>query len=300
MTSRLPTTRSWLCAARRRHCTRCLPRRRTTDPAPDPGYPIFSFGPMMTGATVGLYPLYAEKNWQLDFNDIPEDVAERAKAIVVSYPNNPTTAVADRKFYEKLVLWAREHNIIVLHDNAYSDIMLNGEKGLSFLSIPGAKEVGIEFNSLSKTYNLTGMRVSFALGNREVISHFRAFRSQIDYGMFYPIMAGAAAALNGPQDVVESNRTGYMARRDALCGGLRRIGWNVPDSQGTMFVWAKIPKGYASSFDFCMQLVEKTGLLVTPGSAFGSAGEGYIRMALVVDLPVIGEILEVLEKSGMF
>ena len=110
--------------------------------APDPGYPIFSFGPMMTGATVGLYPLYAEKNWQLDFNDIPEDVAERAKAIVVSYPNNPTTAVADRKFYEKLVLWAREHNIIVLHDNAYSDIMLNGEKGLSFLSIPGAKEVG--------------------------------------------------------------------------------------------------------------------------------------------------------------
>ena len=116
--------------------------------APDPGYPIFSFGPMMTGATVGLYPLYAEKNWQLDFNDIPEDVAERAKAIVVSYPNNPTTAVADRRFYEKLVLWAREHNIIVLHDNAYSDIMLNGEEGLSFLSIPGAKEVGIEFNLL--------------------------------------------------------------------------------------------------------------------------------------------------------
>ena len=130
--------------------------------------------------------------------------------------------VADRKFYEKLVLWAREHNIIVLHDNAYSDIMMNGEKGLSFLPIPGAKEVGIEFNSLSKTYNLTGMRVSFALGNREVISRFRAFRSQIDYGMFYPIMAGAAAALNGPQDVVEYHvRLGEDSGALCVLGGLR-------------------------------------------------------------------------------
>lgn len=150
--------------------------------APDPGYPIFSFGPMMTGATVGLYPLYAEKNWQLDFNDIPEDVAERAKAIVVSYPNNPTTAVADRKFYEKLVLWAREHNIIVLHDNAYSDIMLNGEKGLSFLSIPGAKEVGIEFNSLSKTYNLTGMARVLRTRQPRGLKPFPRVPLAIDYG----------------------------------------------------------------------------------------------------------------------
>ena len=156
--------------------------------APDPGYPIFSFGPMMTGATIGLYPLKAENNWQLDFADIPDDVADRAKTIVVSYPNNPTTAVADRAFYEKLVAYARAHDLIVIHDNAYSDLLLNGEEGLSFLSIPGAKEVGIEFNSLSKTYNLTGMRVSFALGNRDVIARFRAFRSQIDYGMFYPCL----------------------------------------------------------------------------------------------------------------
>ena len=144
--------------------------------APDPGYPIFTFGPLMTGATIALYPLREENNWQLDFNDIPEDIAERAKAIVVSYPNNPTTAVADRAFYEKLVLFAREHNMIVLHDNAYSDLMLDGTDGLSFLSIPGAKEVGVEFNSLSKTYNLTGMRVSFVVGNRELIARFRADR----------------------------------------------------------------------------------------------------------------------------
>ena len=267
--------------------------------APDPGYPIFSFGPMMTGATVGLYPLKAENNWQLDFADIPEDIAERAKAMVVSYPNNPTTAVADRAFYERLVTFAREHNIIVLHDNAYSDLMLNGKQGLSFLSIPGAKEVGIEFNSLSKTYNLTGMRVSFALGNREVIERFRAFRSQIDYGMFYPIQAGAVAALTGPQDIVRRNREGYMARRDALCGGLRSIGWDVPDAQGTMFVWAKIPARFTSSVDFVLELMEKTGVICVPGSSFGAHGEGYVRFALVVPPERMEEAVRRIDESGI-
>ena len=267
--------------------------------APDPGYPIFSFGPMMTGATVGLYPLKAENNWQLDFADIPEDIAERAKAMVVSYPNNPTTAVADRAFYERLVTFAREHNIIVLHDNAYSDLMLNGKQGLSFLSIPGAKEVGIEFNSLSKTYNLTGMRVSFALGNREVIERFRAFRSQIDYGMFYPIQAGAVAALTGPQDIVCRNREGYMARRDALCGGLRSIGWCVPDAQGTMFVWAKIPARFTSSVDFVLELMEKTGVICVPGSSFGAHGEGYVRFALVVPPERMKEAVRRIDESGI-
>lgn len=267
--------------------------------APDPGYPIFSFGPMMTGATVGLYPLKAENNWQLDFADIPEDIAERAKAMVVSYPNNPTTAVADRAFYERLVTFAREHNIIVLHDNAYSDLMLNGKQGPSFLSIPGAKEVGIEFNSLSKTYNLTGMRVSFALGNREVIERFRAFRSQIDYGMFYPIQAGAVAALTGPQDIVRRNREGYMARRDALCGGLRSIGWDVPDAQGTMFVWAKIPARFSSSVDFVLELMEKTGVICVPGSSFGAHGEGYVRFALVVPPERMKEAVRRIDESGI-
>lgn len=266
---------------------------------PDPGYPIFSFGPLMTGATVALYPLRPENNWQLDFADIPEDVADRAKAMVVSYPNNPTTAVADRAFYERLVMFAREHNIIIIHDNAYSDLLLNGQQGMSFLSTPGAKEVGIEFNSLSKTYNLTGMRVSFALGNREVISRFRAFRSQIDYGMFYPIQAGAVAALTGPQDIVARNRAGYMARRDALCGGLRRIGWDVPDAQGTMFVWAKIPEKYTSSVDFVIELMEKTGVICVPGSAFGGQGEGYVRFALVVPPERMEQAVRRIDESGM-
>ena len=267
--------------------------------APDPGYPIFSFGPMMTGATIGLYPLKAENNWQLNFADIPDDVADRAKAIVVSYPNNPTTAVADRAFYEKLVAYARAHDLIVIHDNAYSDLLLNGEEGLSFLSIPGAKEVGIEFNSLSKTYNLTGMRVSFALGNRGVLARFRAFRSQIDYGMFYPIQAGAVAALTGPQDIVRRNREGYMARRDALCGGLRRIGWDVPDAQGTMFVWAKIPARFPSSVDFVLELMEKTGVICVPGSSFGAQGEGYVRFALVVPPARMEEAVRRIDQSGI-
>ncbi|MBS7226168.1 MAG: aminotransferase class I/II-fold pyridoxal phosphate-dependent enzyme [Clostridiaceae bacterium] len=265
--------------------------------APDPGYPIFTFGPQMAGAEIGLYPLYEEKGWILDFDDIPDEVADRAKMMVVSYPNNPTTAVADTAFYEKLVAFAKQHDIIILHDNAYSDLVMDGQKGISFLSIPGAMDVGIEFNSLSKTYNLTGMRVSFAVGNRDIIQKFHAFRSQIDYGMWFPAQAGAVAALNGPQDIVEANRIGYQQRRDALCGGLRRIGWHVPDSKGTMFVWAKIPDGFASSADFVLDLMDKTGVICVPGESFGEMGQGYVRFALVVPPERMEEAVRRIEES---
>ena len=265
--------------------------------APDPGYPIFTFGPRMAGAEIGLYPLYEEKGWILDFDDIPDEVADRAKMMVVSYPNNPTTAVADTTFYEKLVAFAKQHDIIILHDNAYSDLVMDGQKGISFLSIPGAMDVGIEFNSLSKTYNLTGMRVSFAVGNRDIIQKFHAFRSQIDYGMWFPAQAGAVAALNGPQDIVEANRIGYQQRRDALCGGLRRIGWHVPDSKGTMFVWAKIPDGFASSADFVLELMDKTGVICVPGESFGEMGQGYVRFALVVPPERMEEAVRRIEES---
>ena len=267
--------------------------------APDPGYPIFSFGPMMTGAQIGLYPLYAEKGWILDFADIPDEVADRAKLMVVSYPNNPTTAVADYDFYVALVAFAKKHDLIILHDNAYSDLVMDGKKGISFLSVPGAMDVGIEFNSLSKTYNLTGMRVSFAVGNRDLMARFRAFRSQIDYGMFYPNQAGAVAALNGPQEIVERNRMGYQARRDALCGGLRRIGWDVPDCEGTMFVWAKIPERFTSSAEFVLELMDKTGVICVPGLSFGPQGEGYVRFALVVPPARMEEAVRRIEDSGI-
>ena len=159
---------------------------------------------------------------------------------------------------------------------------------------------GVEFYSLSKSYNLTGARISFVVGNKDIISKFRLLRSQIDYGIFYPVQYAAIAALTGPDDFIEEQRQEYGRRNRALCGGLRRIGWNVPDSQGTMFVWAKIPAGYESSADFCMRLMERTGVIVTPGSAFGSGGEGYVRMALVVDEEMIDEILHVLDESGIF
>ena len=171
--------------------------------------------------------------------------------------------------------------------------------GLCFISIPGAMEVGIEFNSLSKTYNLTGMRTSFALGNRDVIRKFHAFRSQIDYGMFLPAQLGAAAALDGPQDIVERNRAGYQARRDALCGGLRSIGWDVPDSKGTMFVWAKLPEGYADAPAFVIELMERTGVICVPGDSFGELGKGYVRFALVVPPERMREAVRRIAASGM-
>ena len=195
---------------------------------------------------------------------------------------------------------AKKNEIVILHDNAYSDIIYTRKQGRSFLSFEGAKEVGVEFYSLSKSYNLTGARISFVVGNREIIEKFRTLRSQIDYGIFLPIQYAAIAALTGPDDFIEEQRQQYEARNRALCGGLRKIGWNVPDSQGTMFVWAKIPEGYESSADFCIRLMERTGVIVTPGSAFGSEGEGYVRMALVVDEQMIAEIIRVLDESGIF
>ena len=248
---------------------------------PNPGYPIFEMGPWLCGAEIAYYDLHEENHYLPDLDAIPEDLAKRAKMMVVSYPLNPVCVAAPRSFYEKLIAFAKKYNIIILHDNAYSDIIYDGREGISFLSVPGAKEVGVEFNSLSKTYNLTGARISFVVGNREIIQAFSKVRSQIDYGIFLPIQRAAVEALNGPQDGVKARREEYQRRRDALCGGFRSIGWNVPDSEGTMFVWAPIPEHYSDSVTFCMDLMERSGLICTPGSAFGSLGEGHVRFALV-------------------
>ena len=267
--------------------------------APNPGYPVFSLGPQLAGAKIETYPLYAEHNFLPRFEDIPEETAQAAKFMIVSYPSNPVCSVADDAFYEELIVFAKKYNIIILHDNAYSDIIYDGREGKSFLSYPGAKEVGIEFYSLSKSYNMTGMRMSFAIGNREIIREFSKVRSQIDYGIFLPIQMAAVAALTGPQDSVKEQCAEYERRNKALCGGLRSIGWNVPDSQGTMFVWAPLPEGYTDSAAFTMELMEKTGMIVTPGSAFGDLGEGYVRMALVHPVPVIEKAIAKVQESGI-
>ncbi|HJB81756.1 MAG TPA: aminotransferase class I/II-fold pyridoxal phosphate-dependent enzyme [Candidatus Mediterraneibacter intestinavium] len=267
---------------------------------PNPGYPMFEMSGIMAHAEIGYYTIEEKNGYLPDLESIPEDMLRRARYMIVSYPLNPVCVCAPDEFYERLIAFAKENNIVILHDNAYSDITFTESPGRSFLSFEGAKDVGVEFYSLSKSYNLTGARISFVVGNKEIIKKFRLLRSQIDYGIFYPVQLAAIAALTGPDDFIEEQRQEYGARNRALCGGLRRIGWNVPDSQGTMFVWAKIPEGYESSADFCMKLMERTGVIVTPGSAFGSNGEGYVRMALVVDEETISEIIQVLDESGIF
>ena len=245
------------------------------------------------------YPIYPEDNYILKFENIPDEIAKKAKMIVVSYPLNPVCAVADDAFYEELISFAKKYNLIVLHDNAYADIVYGGRKGKSFLEYEGAKEVGVEFYSLSKTYNMTGMRISFTVGNAEIISQFKKVRSQIDYGIFPAIQLAAVAALTGPQDMVKEQCAEYERRNKALCGGFREIGWNVPDSQGSMFVWAKIPEGFEGSEQFVLELMEKSGVIVVPGTAFGSLGEGYVRFALVYPVEKIEEAVKAIADSGI-
>ena len=266
---------------------------------PDPGYPIFELGPYLCGAECVRYPLLRENNYLPDLEHFDPDLAQKARFMVVSYPANPLGVTATDEFYHRLIAFAKAHDIVIIHDNAYSDIIFDGRVGKSFLAFEGAKDVGVEFNSLSKTYNLTGARVSFVLGNREIVGAFKRLRSQIDYGMFLPIQSAASAALSGPQDSVARNRAEYQARRDALCGGLRSIGWNVPDSQGSMFVWAPLPEGYTNSVEFCFELLDRTGLLCTPGSAFGALGEGHVRFALVRPVPVMDEIVAAVKAGGI-
>lgn len=267
---------------------------------PNPGYPLFEMCGIMAKANVEYYKIEEKNGYLPDLEHIPQEVLDRTKFMIVSYPLNPVCVCAPDEFYGRLIAFAKENDIIILHDNAYSDIIYERKQGRSFLSFEGAKDVGVEFYSLSKSYNLTGARISFVVGNKTIVDKFKVLRSQIDYGIFLPVQYAAIAALTGPDDFIEEQRQQYEARNRALCGGLRKIGWNVPDSQGTMFVWAKIPEGYESSADFCIRLMERTGVIVTPGSAFGSEGEGYVRMALVVDEQMIAEIIRVLDESGIF
>lgn len=219
--------------------------------------------------------------------------------MVVSYPNNPTTALAPDRFYEELIDFAKTYDIIVLHDNAYSELVFDGKTAGSFLRFPGAKEVGVEFNSLSKTYGLAGARIGFCIGNPDVVAHLKLLKSNMDYGMFLPVQQAAIAAVTGDQSCVEATRKAYERRRNILCDSFTEIGWKMERSQATMFVWAQIPQGFENSQQFVMELVEKAGVMVTPGSAFGPSGEGYVRLALVQDEEVIHEAVQAVKESGV-
>ena len=255
---------------------------------PDPCYPIFADGPRIAGAELYYMPLQKENDYVIKLQDIPEEVARKAKFMLVSYPNNPTAA------------FAKKYDIIVLHDNAYSELVFDGQSCGSFLSIPGAMEVGVEFNSLSKTYGLAGARIGFCIGNKDVVGMLKTLKSNMDYGMFLPIQAAAVEALTGNQAVVAETRAAYEHRRDVLCDGLIEAGWHMEKPAGTMFVWAPIPDSYQDSESFVADLLDKTGVLVTPGSAFGPSGEGYVRMALVQSEDTMKKIVEAVAVSGIF
>ena len=266
---------------------------------PNPCYPVFIAGAKLAGAVPFYYPLVKEHGFLPYVKGIPEDVARRAKYMIVSLPANPVGSVGTPALYEELVAFAKKYDILLIHDNAYSDIIFDGAEGHSLFNTPGAMDVGVEFFSLSKSFDVTGARISFLVGRPDVVAAFRRLRGQIDFGMFLPIQKAAIAALTGPLDMVRDQCAVYQQRRDALCGGLRSIGWDVPDSHGSMFVWAPIPPKYASSMDFCMELVEKSGVLCTPGSSFGPAGEGYVRFALTMPAGQIAQAVQAIAESGI-
>lgn len=267
--------------------------------APDPCYPIFSIGPYLNGAEISYYRLNEDNDYLPNLSEIAPEIARKAKMMIVSFPANPVCVTAPPSFYEELVEFAKKYDILIVHDNAYSEIVYDGAYGGSFLATPGAREVGVEFNSLSKSYNMTGLRISFLLGNRDIIAKFKTIKSQIDYGISFIVQKAAVAALNGPQDVLDKNRAEYQKRRDALCGGLRSIGWDIKDSKGTMFAWAKLPEGYPDSNAFCLEMLEKTGVICTPGSSFGPSGEGHVRFALVLPVSQVNEAVRLIADSKM-
>ena len=266
---------------------------------PGPCYPVFIAGAKMAGAEPWYYPMTRENGFLPNVSGIPEEVARRAKYMVVSLPSNPTGSVGTPEVYREIIEFAKKYDIVILHDNAYSDIIYDGLEGGSFLAYPGARDVGGEFFSLSKSFNLTGIRISFFIGRPDIAAAFRRLRGQIDFGMFLPAQRVAVAALSEPREQVIRQCADYQARRDALVDGLNAIGWPAEKNRGSMFVWVAIPPRYASSMDFCLQLIERAGVICTPGASFGPMGEGYVRFALVLPPQQIAQAVQAVRESGI-
>lgn len=267
---------------------------------PAPSYPIFANGPKIAGAELYEMPMLKEYDYLIQFDAIPEEIAEKAKMMIISYPNNPTGATAPDSFYEELIQFAKAHDIIVIHDTAYSNLVFDGEEGKSFLYYAGAKDIGIEFNSFSKTYDMAGARIGICVGNAEIVGILRKLKSNIDYGMFLPIQKAAIAALTQDQSIVKETRETYQRRRNRIVAGAAAAGWHIASCKSTMFLWAQIPEGYGSSEEFALNLLKCSGMLVTPGSSFGAYGEGFVRIALVQSDEVIEQALQALKESRFF
>jgi LL-diaminopimelate aminotransferase len=262
---------------------------------PDPGYPVYKIGTQFAGGKEHIMPLLDENDFLPDLEAIPKDALSKAKLMFINYPNNPTSATADLKFFEEVVQFAREHNIVVVHDNAYSEMVYDGYQSPSFLSVDGAMDIGIELYSMSKTYNMTGWRLGFAVGNKDLIAGFGKVKSNIDSGAFDAIQRAGITALTSSQQCVADMNEIYTERRDVLLKGLSEMGIDVKPPKATFYVWAPVPEGY-DSMGFSKLLLEKAGIVATPGVGFGQYGEGYIRFALTQTVPRMNEAVDRMSK----
>jgi LL-diaminopimelate aminotransferase len=265
---------------------------------PTPSYPAHFRGPAIAGADIHTIPLRAENNWVLDLKDIPEALAARAKVLYFNYPNNPTGAVAPREFFEEIVDFARHHQILLIHDLCYAELAFDGYQPTSLLEIPGAKEISVEFHTLSKTYNMAGWRVGFVVGNRRVIQGLRTLKTNLDYGIFSALQKAAEAALQLSDDYLEEVQLRYRTRRDFLVEALATLGWTVDKPLAAMYLWVACPPGISAS-DFALMLLQKTGIVVTPGTAFGEGGEGYVRISLIADCDRLQEAVDRLKRANI-
>jgi LL-diaminopimelate aminotransferase len=265
---------------------------------PSPSYPPHFRGPLLAGAE--LYPLMlkAEQDWVIDLKAIPEDVAHKAKILYFNYPSNPTTATAPREFFEEIVAFAHKYKILLVHDLCYAELAFDGYQPTSLLQIPRAKDIGVEFHTMSKTYNMAGWRVGFVVGNSDVIQGLRTLKTNLDYGIFAALQTAAQTALEMPDEFVIEVQEKYKARRDFLIRGLAELGWQISPSKATMYLWIPTPVGLDSA-SFALKVLESTGVVITPGNAFGEGGEGYVRISLIADLERLAEVLRRFKQAGI-
>ncbi|VBB47546.1 LL-diaminopimelate aminotransferase [uncultured Desulfatiglans sp.] len=265
---------------------------------PTPAYPVYHIATMFAGGESYFMPLLKKNDFLPDLDAIPGEVAARARVMFINYPNNPTAAVADRAFFEKVVTFAKDKNLIVCHDAAYTEMGYDGYQPPSFLEVPGAKDVGLEFHSLSKTYNMTGWRIGFAVGNREAVDGLGAIKSNIDSGVFQAVQMAGIEAIAGDQACVDEMRTVYTRRRDLMVKGLEKAGFRLRVPRATFYLWVEVPAGYTSA-QVATRLLEEAGLVVTPGNGFGEPGEGYFRIALTQNRQRLAEAIERLQKLNL-
>jgi LL-diaminopimelate aminotransferase len=265
---------------------------------PSPSYPVHFRGPVIAGGKVHSIILKPENNWLIDLGSIPDSIAEQAKILYFNYPSNPTGATAPREFFEEIVAFAHKYQILLVHDLCYAELAFDGYQPTSLLEIPGGKEIGVEFHTMSKTYNMAGWRVGFAVGNSKVLQGLRTLKTNLDYGVFSALQTAAETALSLPDSYLKEVQERYRIRRDFLIKGLAELGWNVPKTLATMYLWVPCPHGMNST-DFALTVLQQTGVVFTPGNAFGMGGEGYFRISLIADCDRLGEALKRLKDANI-